>query len=292
VHSAQRGNPAFTLAEMLVAISVLTLLILLLTQLINHAAFVTTLGNKRMDADAQARPLFERMGLDFGQIVKRSDVSYYLKTAGTPMTGNDLLGFYSAVQGFYPTTPSPISVVAYRVNSDSSNSAYNCLERMGKGLDWNGASPVSTPVVFLPLTLHGTWPSVTSSSAYDDTDAAKRTYEIIGPQVFRFEYYFVEKTTGRLVAYPAAWTSLSTVAIKDAAAIVVGIAVIDPQSRVLLSNSQIATLAESLPDYASGWGPGELLAQWRSALDGIANMPRPAISGIRLYERCFDISDQ
>ena len=278
---------------MLVAISVLALLVLLVTQLINNAASVTTLGNKRMDADSQARPLFERMALDFAQIVKRSDVSYYVKTAGTPMTGNDLVGFYSAVQGYYPTTPSPISVVAYRVNSDSSSSvAYNCLERMGKGLDWNGASTTSIPVVFLPLTIHGTWPSVASSSAYDDTDPAKRTYEIIGPQVFRFEYYYLEKTTGSLVAYPAAWTSLSAVAIKDAAAIVVAIAVIDPKSKVLLSNSQIATLVESLPDYASGWGPGELLAQWQSALDSITNMPRPAISGIRLYERCFYISDQ
>jgi len=293
MHSTQRGTPAFTLAEMLVAISVLTLLVLLLTQLINDAAFVTALGNKRMDADSQARPLFERMALDFGQIVRRSDVSYYLKTAGTPMTGNDLVGFYSAVQGFYPTTPSPISVVAYRVNSDSFGSvAYNCLERMGKGLDWNGASTVSMPVVFLPLTLHGTWPSVASSSAYDDTDPAKRTYEIIGPEIFRFEYYYVETITGSLVAYPAAWTSLSAVAIKDAAAIVVGIAVIDPKSKALLSNSQIVTLIESLPDYASGWGPGELLAQWQSTLDGITNMPRPAISGIRLYERCFYISDQ
>ena len=293
MHSTQRGNPAFTLAEMLVAISVLMLFVLLLTQLINHTAFITTLGNKRMDADSQARPLFERMALDFAQIVKRSDVSYYLKTAGTPMTGNDLVGFYSAVQGFYPTTPSPISVVAYRVNSDSSNLlAYHCLERMGKGLDWNGASPASTPVVFLPLTLHGTWPSVASGSAYDDSDPAKRTYEIIGPQVFRFEYYYVEKTTGSLVAYPTAWTSLSAVAIKDAVAIVVGIAVIDSKSKVLISNAQMATLVESLPDYASGWGPGELLAQWRSALDGIANIPRPAISGIRLYERCFYISDQ
>ena len=159
---------------MLVGISVLTLLILLLTQLINHAALVTTLGNKRMDADSQARPLFERMGLDFAQIVKRSDVSYYLKTAGTPMTGNDLVGFYSAVQGYYPTTPSPISVVGYRVNSDFSNSvASNCLERMGKGLDWNGASTTSIPVVFLPLTIYGTWPSLASSSAYDDSDPAK-----------------------------------------------------------------------------------------------------------------------
>ena len=278
---------------MLVAIGVLALLVLLLSQLINSAASIATLGNKRMDADSQARPLLERMALDFAQIVKRSDVSYYLKTAGTPMTGNDLVGFYSAVQGYYPTTPSPISVVAYRVNSDASSSvAYNCLERMGKGLDWNGASTTSMPVVFLPLTIHGTWPSVASSSAYDDIDPAKKTYEIIGPQVFRFEYYYLEKTTGNLVAYPAAWTSLPVVAIKDAAAIVVAIAAIDPKSKGLLSNSQIATLVESLPDYASGWGPGELLAQWQSALDGITNMPRPAISGIRLYERCFYISDQ
>jgi hypothetical protein len=278
---------------MLVAISVLALLVVLVTQLVNNAASVTTLGNQRLDADSQARPLFERMALDFAHLVRRSDVSHYAKTAGTPMTGNDLLGFYSAVQGYHPTTPSPVSVVAYRVNSDPSNSvAYNRLERMGKGLDWNGASSASIPVVFLPLTLHGAWPSVASSSAYDDPDPTRRTYEIIGPQVFRFEYYYLEKVTGSLVSFPAAWTSLSAMAVKDAAAIVVAIAVIDPRTKVLLSNSQIATLGESLPDYASGWGPGELLTRWQSALDGISNLPRPAISSIRLYERSFPISDR
>lgn len=293
MRSPPRATPAFTLAEMLVAIGVLSLLVLLTTQLLNNAAALTTAGNKRMDADSQARPLFERMALDFAQVIKRNDVSYYVKTAATPMTGNDLMGFYSAVQGYYPTTPSPISVVAYRVNSDSSNSAaYNRLERMGKGLDWNGASATNIPVVFRPLTLHGTWPSVASSSAYDDTDPAKRTYETIGPQVFRFEYYYLEKATGNLVANPAAWTSLPDVAIKDAAAIVVAIAVIDPRSRILLSNAQVATLAESLPDYASGSRPGELLTQWQSVLDNLANMPRPAVSSIRLYERCFYISDR
>ena len=278
---------------MLVAISVLALLVLLVTQLVNNAASITTLGNQRMDADSQVRPLFERMALDFAQLIKRSDVSYYAKTAETSMPGNDLLGFYSAVQGYFPTTPSPISVIAYRVNSDSSNAAaHNCLERMGKGLDWNGASPTNIPVVFLPLTLHGTWPSVASSSAYDDPDPTRRTYEIVGPQVFRFEYYFLEKTTGTLVPYPAAWTSLPAIAPKDVAAIVVAIAVLDPRSKVLLSNSQIAALGESLPDYGSGWGPGELLARWQSALDSITNVPRPAISGIRLYERSFPISDR
>ena len=293
MRSPSRLTPAFTLAEMLLAISVLAMLVLLTTQLLNTTAALTTAGNKRMDADSQARPLFERMALDFAQAIKRSDVSCYVKTAATPMTGNDLVGFYSAVQGYYPTTPSPVSVVAYRVNSDPSNSvAYNCLERMGKGLDWNGASSTNIPIVFRPLTLHGAWPSIASSSAYDDTDPARRTYEVIGPQVFRFEYYYLEKTTGNLVAYPAAWTSLSSAAIQDVAAIVVAIGVIDPKSKVLLSNSQIATLIESLPDYASGLRPGELLAQWQTVLDNMTNMPRPAVSGIRLYERCFYISDK
>ena len=293
MRSGPPQSSAFTLAEMLVAISVLALLVLLVTQLVNNAASITTLGNRRIDADSQARPLFERMALDFAHLVKRSDVSYYLKNAGTSMPGNDLLGFYSAIQGYYPTTPSPISVIAYRVNSDSSNSvAHNCLERMGRGLDWNGVSPADMPVVFLPFTLHGTWPSVASSSQYDDADPARRTYEIIGPQVFRFEYYYLDKTLGDLVPYPAPWTSLPAVAPKDVAAVVVAIAVIDPKSKVLLSNSQVTTLGETLPDYASGWGPGELLARWQSALDSITNVPRPAISGIRLYERSFPISDR
>ena len=293
MRSTDKEESAFTLAELLVAISALSLLVLLLTQLMNHTAAVVTLGHKKIDADSQARPIFERMALDFAHLIKRSDVSYYLKTASTPMVGNDLIGFYSAVQGYHPTTPSPVSVVAYRVNSDPANSlAYNSLERMGKGLDWNGVSPVTTPIVFLPLTLSGTWPSVASSSAYDETDPSKRTYEIIGPQVFRFEYYYVEKTTGNVVSYPTTWTSLSEVAISDASAISVAIAVIDPKSRVLLSNSQVAILSQSLPDYSSGWGAGELLTQWRSALNQITNLPRSAISGIRLYERCFPVSEQ
>jgi hypothetical protein len=293
MRSTSQRSSALTLAEILVAISVLALLVLLVTQLVHNAASITTLGNQRMDAESQARPLFERMALDFAQLIKRNDVSYYAKTAETSMPGNDLLGFYSAVQGYFPTAPSPISVVAYRVNSDSSNAiAHHCLERMGKGLAWNGASPANTPVVFLPLTIHGTWPSVSSSSAYDDPDPTRRTYEIVGPQIFRFEYYFLEKTTGTLVPYPTAWTSLASIAPRDVAAIVVAIAILDPRTKVLLSNSQIAALGESLSDYGSGWGPGELLTQWQSALDSVTNVPRPAISGIRLYERSFPISDR
>ena len=73
---------AFTLAELLVSMGVLVLLVLLFTQLLNSAATVTILGHKRMDADSQARQVFDRMAIDFAQMVKRTDVDSYVKDSG------------------------------------------------------------------------------------------------------------------------------------------------------------------------------------------------------------------
>ena len=66
-----------------------------------------TLGNKRMDADSQARQLLDRMAIDFEQMLKRTDVSYFVKTGntqtGNPETGNDQIAFFSAVPGYNPS---------------------------------------------------------------------------------------------------------------------------------------------------------------------------------------------
>jgi type II secretion system protein J len=255
----------FTLAELLVTVGVLVLLVLLATQLLNSAATITTLGHKQMDVDSQARQLLDRMAIDFAQMVKRSDVDYYVKSPANPETsGNDQIAFHSTVAGYYPTGPtatqkSPLSLVAYRLNSG------NRLERMGKGLVWNGVSS-GTPIVFLPLTISGTWPTATNGNP--DTD-----YEEIGPQIFRFEYYYL-LNNGSLLATPW-YTTTSVHGMQDVSAV--------------LSNSDITTLAQGLADY-SGQAPGALLANWRTTLDGNTSLPRPALSGIRLYERYFHLS--
>jgi hypothetical protein len=79
--------------------------------------------------------------------------------------------------------------------------------------------------------------------------------------------------------------------MQDVAAIVVAIAVIDSKSKVLFTDpdSDIAALAGQLADYNSVFfpGPGQLLTNWRSTIDANPSLPRPAISGIRLYERYF-----
>jgi len=319
----QQRSHAFTLAELLVSVGVLVLLVFLAAQLLKSAATVTTLGQKQMDADSEARQLLDRMAIDFAQMVKRSDVDYYVKsnpvggTAGLRTVlqpGNDQIAFYSAVPGYYLTSSyqSPVSLVAYRVNSNSTLSSYNKMERLGKGLVWNAVSTTDTPVVFMPIPVASPLPSLELPVPPPDplptpawpqagnmtTDPA---YELVGPQVFRFEYYYVLRN-GSFSTTP--WISPIHSALsgmQDVSAIVVDIAVIDPRSKVLLNDAQIATIAGTLIDYGAttpavgcstpNWGnAGELRRQWQCALDGTTGLPRETISGIRLYERYFYLS--
>jgi len=346
--STPNASAAFTLTELLVTMGVLVLLVLLFTQLLNSSATIMTLGNKRMDADSQARQLLDRMAIDFAQMVKRTDVDYYLKSssgssAGTPPdcttctdqtkndatrsdpTGNDQIAFFSATSGYYPTpgSQSPISLVAYRVNSDSMNASYNKMERMGKGFIWNGVSSSYIPILFLDsatvptTTIANKWPAAVSKSLPDPDGH----YETTGPQIFRFEYYYLLKGQTVQVGAPTPtptpnppifsdtpWDTrisghtnviriTNGVITSDVTAIIVDIAVIDPKSKVLVTDAQIATLAGTLIDYGGSavgncpspnWQtPGELRRQWQCALDSTTSLPRPAISGIRVYERYF-----
>jgi hypothetical protein len=286
----RKRDCAFTIVELLVSVAVLVVLVLLIGRLFSSAATVTTSGNKRMDAEAQIRPLFERMAVDLSQMIKRSDVDYYLKSSANTQSGNDQIAFYSAANAYYPCSscpsPSPISIIVYRINAE------NQLERGAKQLPWNGvASTPSTSqiaMVFglaggdngnLPVSINNIWAAATNSNA--DIDY----YDLIGPYVFRFEYYYLLKN-GSLSTTP--WdTSGHISGMQDVAAIALAIAAIDPKSRVLISDSQLTTLVGRLPDFSASMKPGDLLNQWQSALDGTSDMPRPAIQGVRIYERYF-----
>jgi hypothetical protein len=332
--SQSRGyRAAFTLVELSVSMGVLVLLVFLFTQLLNSAATITILGHKQMDADSQARQVLDRVAVDFAQMVKRysivdlqgnarSDVDYYLKSpqVGTPdcttctaqtsndlnrndPTGNDQIAFFASTSGYYPapSNQSPISLVAYRVNSGS-----NKMERMGKGFIWNGVSSTYVPILFLDstttpnTTIASQWPAAINSSMADPDG----NYETVGPQVFRFEYYYLLKgqtdpTTS--ITYPSVFSvepwdkritgHTNVSGMRDVTAIAADIAVIDPKSKLLVAD--LAGVAASLVDvpfdnttYQVTLPAGGLLAQWRMALD-TSGLPPATISGIRVYERYF-----
>jgi len=297
VQSRQRTN-AFTLVELLVSMGVLVLLVFLATQLVNSAATVAIVGYKRMDADSEARQVFDRMAVDFAQLLKRTDVDAYVKYFPQQQLQNDQMAFYSAVPGYYPSSgaQSPLSLVGYRVNSDSNSSSFNRLERLGKGLVWNGASSTNTPMVFLPVTISTTWPYATNQSPDPG-------YEVIGPDVFRFEYFY--QLGGNLSESPCSGANCALNAWRQVTAIVVNIAVIDPRSRLLLTPQQIATFngnsgtitSSFLRDFHSDLNrPGLLTSKWQAKLIDIitpghpgydATFPSQAVSGIRVYEHYF-----
>jgi hypothetical protein len=311
---------AFTLVEMVVSISVLTLLVLLCTRLLNSASTIATTGNKHMDTDNQARPVLDRMAEDFSQIVKRADVDYFLKQPGNEQTGpnpnigkNDQIAFYSQVEGYYPTnSQSHLSLVAYRLNSDPgvTTASLNRLERLGKGLIWNGDVGSNTPIVFAPIPIASPSSLPTPTAPPSPTPAWPQAgnmavdpdghYEVVGPEIFRFEYFY-QLRLGNLWDKP--WDDTkdndldhNTVSgLRDVGAIVVVIATIDPKSRVLVSDTQLSNLAGQLVDYTVYKSPGnsgkvgpQLTATWQDAVNkNTLNLPPTVLSGIHMYERYF-----
>jgi len=270
----RHSHRAFTLPELLVSVVILTLLALIVSRMVDSAARVTTLGNSRMDTESQTRPVLARLTLDFAQMLKRPDVDYYGKGNSDPETGNDRIAFFCNAPGYYPSTgsQSPLSLVSYRINSNPASSSLNKMERMGKGFLWNGVPAADTPMLFGPQTIINNWPAATSSSTSDPA------YELIAPQIFRFEYYYVLKTG-------AISDQLGIDGLHDVTAIVVTVATIDQKSRASLSNAQLSELGGQLKDFDPTKPSYDLMASWHDTLNSVTGMPRVAINGVRIYQR-------
>jgi type II secretory pathway component PulJ len=317
----QRGCASgFTLAELLVSVFVLAIIILMVAQLMSSATAITKTGQKHISTDTQARAVFDRMAVDFAQMLKRTDIDYYVKQLSgytghgnghgwgrrlAGQQGSDQIAFFSQVPGYYPSSgsQSPVSLVAYRVNQNTNvgNPAYLKLERMGKGLLWNGVdnrtnTNATYPIVFLDQTIGaiGPWSAAINndnSNASSDAD-----YETIGPGVFRFEYYYLLKN-GTLTDVP--WDQIARplqtktntpakIGLTDVESISVAIAVIDSAGRALIdaaSPTSLLDLASDMADFKTARGRGnggtknigDLEYSWNAVLVGDATQGLPGV---------------
>jgi prepilin-type N-terminal cleavage/methylation domain-containing protein len=367
IERVRRRAAGFTLAELLVSIVVVVIITLIASQVMTSATAITRTGNKHFDTDTQARVVLDRMALDFAKMVKRTDVDYYIKQPNkynghgnghgcgqgrNGDKGSDQIAFYSQVPGYYPSTTaaeqSPISLVVYRVNEGSNASdRYGRLERMAKGLLWNGVenttgNSAKYPIVFttgqFPSSTQGSCPYAGttgfwavspnqggwSAAICNDNGqwSQDNDYEVLGPGVFRFEYYYLLKN-GRVTDwpwdrfdYPTQLTIYNPVALglTQIRAIAVSVAVIDPASRALIQQAAAANpttygdildLGAELPDFKNSCGQGNgqraigsLELQWKGILDSVARtgqtpqgkkIPPEAAKGIRVYNRYFDL---
>ena len=344
--------------ELLVSIVVVVIIVLMGTQLMTSATAITRNAHKHIDTDTQARAVFDRMALDFAQMLKRTDIDYYVKQRGAYNghgnghgngqgkngdKGSDQMAFFSAVPGYYPSgytvgQQSPISLVTYRVTESNSNDpAYGRLVRMAKGLGWNAidSNPNTNqtttpyPIVFLPQTIAlvgRPWVAAINNNNTCNNSANNSCdpdYEIIGPGVFRLEYFYLLKT-GFLSTWPWDWRTDTinrqtisdppAIGLSQVESIGVAIAVINPEARALIqaasSNAgygDITDLAAAMADFknANGLGNagkkiGDMEDKWRTTVvESIAQtgspqgsstlFPPEAAKGIRIYTRYFDL---
>jgi hypothetical protein len=190
---------------------------------------------------------------------------------------------------------------------------------MAKGLHWAGVADnqdatnqnAICPILFLPQTIEAVQPWYAAvnngnSCGGGNNNNCDADYEVIGPGVFRFEYYYLLKN-GRLTDVP--WDRLDwptrqslgndpdpivnpNIGLNDVEAIGVTIAVIDPAGRKLIdaaNPNSLLDLASDLDDFVSARGRGignqtryigMMEADWKGVLFGDAANGVPGIIAI------------
>ena len=287
--------------------AVVMLLMLTVAQIMNSASQVTSTSGKRVNADAEARTVFDRMAGDFSRMIKREDVDYAIAKAA----GNDAMYFYSEAPSVAPSgatvqdPQSPVSFVGYRINSDQNSSNYMQLERIGRGLTWSEVVFLTYPTQ--PPT-NETLPAATStiSSVFSADIAGSTNASVIGENVFRLEFTFLLKPCKQPdgTCLPAVYSNdpwdaraghsnLNAIGLADVQAIVATVAILDSMSKKALpSGTSLSGAASALPDNSD---LTKLPAQvWQEAVNSGSfappGIPVSVAKQARIYQRIFPLN--
>jgi prepilin-type N-terminal cleavage/methylation domain-containing protein len=105
-----RRSPGFTLVEILVALSILTVVMVMISQAVGIVSQTWRKGMARVDNFSQARAVLNLANRDIQSIVLRPDLAAFVDAAGKPS-----FTFYSQVNGSSGTRK--LSLIRYSLNS-------------------------------------------------------------------------------------------------------------------------------------------------------------------------------
>jgi len=333
----ERSANGFTLIELLVAIAVLAIMMLAITQVMNSAATITLGGFRHMNADSQARLALDRISIDVANMVKRTDVDFYFPDIAATGSNDDQMFFFSESSGYYPPSATSTSITGTGVGSQGSNASligYRIcptidssgttgspqLQRLCKGLVWNGVNSNSNPalaagyypLLFLPQTIYNTWGPNNGAAAADITETNTtagrydKDYEVIADQVFRLQIsYLMQKTYSYTngsssgtttvagfstvpnlegITYTKGGNNVGYFNSKQVVAIIVSIAVLDAKSQKALPTSGLAQFAGQLPSVTIK----PVSATLTDANNSSATMPSPSADSTNLPQSVWN----
>ncbi len=271
---ARRKN-GFTLVEMLVSMTVLSLIMVVLSQLLNATVLATTTSQKQIEATRQSRAVLDTMRQDLASLVTENGAStVFAKTDGL----NSQLVFVTYRRGPQGMTAPRFTAISYtldgakmQISRNYSQIAWNATDLMTAAL--SPASSVSNVVsegtlrfeVVLLLD-NGSVVSLSDAGSWIDTtwngDAVPNGFSAL-----RLAGATIDASKPRVRA------------------LTVAVASVDKGSLLLPNVGNIPT---ALVSPASGKTP---LEAWVSIIDqgGLANAPRPAVAALRVLQLTFPV---
>ena len=306
--SSRRPSAAgFTLLELMSAIAVLTLLCSLVLQVTSSTTKLSSNSREATDCDTEARYAINQIAADLAKRVQRPDVSALVHKENVV---DDRLYLFSETPGYTeyiePADRSPISLVGYRIRSEGTSIG---LQRYARALAWKGdnANPTMpfvclskdpVPSAIPETTLEGAFPGLLRDDLSED-----KYYQTIAENVVRIEFSLIKKpnldstslTPATLVDDSEIKKELNQFGFTRISAVVVTLAVMDPQNMARLSPKNFQTLRDfvSAPNFETTKDPSGIslpLQTWNAELlRQVTNLPKPISAGIHFYQRIISL---
>ncbi len=141
---------AFSLLEILVAVAVLALIGLILAQIIGAVGQTTRVANRGINAAAQARLAFDRIGVDLACLIKRADTDFLAASGADNLLFVSLVSAASA-PGLPAADNRGLSIIAYRVGANTADGNRPCLLRGARAITWADTGFFGLDVDGLPV---------------------------------------------------------------------------------------------------------------------------------------------
>lgn len=282
----QSPRPArgFTLIELIVTMSILSVILLMALQVTESTRRSIRISEAKSTNDAIARRAFDQISRDFAQMVVRDDARLEFKS----LTGNDSCQFYTNTRGLTTggnVAERGVTLVSYTAPYVDTQRGFE-LTRGTLGHDFNQAAGSNLSLNFDPTNLNANQlPNITPANL-----------QALSSNIFRFElqYLYAEPSTAtasnpRITREVREPNSNNNFTQKTLRGVTITLATLDDRSRRAVQTSRLETLASQFPDATAN---ADTLTQWtterdRLALNGALNLPKDALQSIRCYQRTF-----
>jgi prepilin-type N-terminal cleavage/methylation domain-containing protein len=259
------GPAGFTLIELIVTISILSVILLMALQVTNSTRDAIRVSESKSVNDAIARRAFNQISRDLDQIVVRDDARIEFETR----SGNDELSFLTHNRGITAATDPgarPVSLVTYSLVSDPSEG--ELLQRGSLGHQYDDAAGEA-----LSLDPEAAFPAIPSANL-----------QTVSNNIFRIEIEFLVEDSDKIERETTAPDTL-----ENLRGIIVTIATLDDRGQRAVRIQRLPDIADKFADASPSKDTLETWSKTRDELaaSGLAGYPRDALQSIRCYQRTF-----